>query len=124
MITAIHSIQIFIRRALPLLICLAFPFSVSAHTELHHSVPKANAELPTSPEILELGFAKKVRLLKLNLFGSEKNKIDFNFQAAKQVNDVFTYDLPGLEQGKYRVEWSILGGDGHRISKEFSFTVK
>lgn len=118
------TFKIVIRQFLALIICLGIPFTVAAHTTLHHSVPKANTELVSSPKTLELGFAKNVRLLRLNLFGPENNQIDFDFQAAKQVDKTFTYALPELEQGEYKVEWSILGGDGHRISKEFSFTVK
>lgn len=118
------SFKVFIRQFLALIICLGISLTVAAHTTLHHSVPKANTELVSSPKTLELGFAKNVRLLKLNLFGPENSKVDFDFEAAKQVDKTFTYALPDLEQGEYRVEWSILGGDGHRISKEFSFTVK
>jgi len=123
MIDVLSFKRTFIRQLLPLLICLGMPFTVAAHTTLHHSVPKENSELASSPKTLELGFAKKVRLLRLNLFGPEDNKIDFDFQVSKQVSTTFTYALPNLEQGQYRVEWSVLGGDGHKISKEFSFTV-
>ncbi|GAB1269183.1 hypothetical protein NBRC116493_24360 [Aurantivibrio infirmus] len=117
-----HTYRVF--RAISILfIGIFFSLSANAHTDLHHSIPKANSELKSSPENLELGFAKKVRLLQLELSNSQNKSVDFNFKASSEAGEIFTYELPALENGVYTVDWSILGGDGHRISKSFNFTV-
>lgn len=93
-----------------------------AHGELTSSAP-GHETVVTSPEQLVLNFNDDVRLLRLALVHGASHNINFNFSPSTQVQRSFSYDLPALMMGAHKVDWTIIGSDGHTVSGTFSFVV-
>lgn len=104
-----------------LLLGLGSVSPVAAHTRMTASVPTDGAVLTEAPEAIELKFGAPMRLTSLVLKDSngeipvELPKTDT--AATARVS------IPALDNGKYSVAWRALGGDGHVMSGEFSFTI-
>jgi methionine-rich copper-binding protein CopC len=102
---------------------LVLTFSASAHISLKQSTPTQEAMLMQSPEQLSLTFGGEVRLAKV-IIKDEKNKsINFDFKPSSTPSTDFNWSLPSLAHGTYTVKWTVLGGDGHKMSDSFSFMV-
>ena len=102
---------------------LVLTFSASAHISLKQSTPTQEAMLMKSPEQLSLTFGGEVRLAKV-IIKDEKNKsINFDFKPSSTPSTDFNWSLPSLAHGTYTVKWTVLGGDGHKMSDSFSFMV-
>lgn len=102
---------------------IAFNQSVVAHSRLVHSSPADNESLTTSPSALHLEFNEDVRLLSLVLVGETQGEVSFGFQRNRQATDIFHFDLPNLADDAYRLTWTLLGADGHRVSGVVNFSV-
>lgn len=98
-----------------------------AHAKLEASVPKANAIVAPAPaevrlqfnEPLEMAFSK-VKLVDGKGVSIQPLKVDLDKANAK----VMVASLPTLVPGAYRVQWTTLTRDGHKVKGEFSFQVK
>ena len=98
-----------------------------AHAKLEASVPKANAIVAPAPkevrlqfnEPLEMAFSK-IKLVDGTGAAIEPMKVDLDKANAK----VMVASLPALRAGAYRVQWTTLTRDGHKVKGEFSFQVK
>ena len=97
--------------------------SVFAHTELASSVPGNNAMLMKSPEMIEVTFADDVRLASLLVVNSKEEVIEIDFAPTMESSKTFSYDLPMLTANTYKVSWTIMGEDGHKMKGDFSFMV-
>lgn len=94
-----------------------------AHTELEQSSPQNKAILKQAPPKVTLEFEEAVRLLNLKLSGPNKKVIDIGFSASTTENKTFGYSLPPLSDGKYAIEWSALGDDGHKVKGVIHFAI-
>jgi copper resistance protein C len=94
-----------------------------AHSGLHSSMPANEAMLMATPKALELGFTGEVRLLKLKLSTAKGGNVKFDFKPSAKGADSYSYPLPELEVGNYKVEWMAMGGDAHKMTGNFSFMV-
>ncbi|MGM0633494.1 MAG: copper resistance CopC family protein [Pseudomonadota bacterium] len=106
-----------------LLFCLSTTAPVSAHSLLQQSRP-ADGDAVVAPEQLYLQFNEPVRLLRVTLTGPDQAGIPFGFQPNRESSASLAFDLPPLGGGEYRVEWTLIGQDGHTVSEEFVFTVE
>jgi hypothetical protein len=97
--------------------------SVVAHTGLKTSSPADNAMLMESPKNITVDFDSKVMLVNLKVKDKNDNEIATSFAATAVASDTFAYPLPSLIPGTYRVYWTIMGGDGHKMEGDFSFMV-
>ncbi len=95
-----------------------------AHAALLESVPANTAELSESPELLSLRFSENVRLLRLEIRDGDGRAVDSGFSAGTEASSSFSVALPALQNGSYRVEWTIISTDSHRMSGDFSFRVE
>ncbi|PKI14917.1 copper resistance CopC family protein [Colwellia sp. 12G3] len=113
------------KKIIKLLIILSFTVSslAFAHVGLNISIPKDNAMLMQSPESLVLTFTKEVRVVKVILKDSKDNEVDFGFKLNKDSAAEFSWALPKLIPSNYRVEWTIMGADGHKMKGKFGFMV-
>lgn len=102
---------------------LLFSTALSAHTQLQSSVPADGAQLSQSPAELQLHFSKAVRLMRVSLAESERGQVKLAFMPGAAPEKDISLALPALEAGEYTVSWTIMGGDGHKMSGDFSFTV-
>lgn len=94
-----------------------------AHSGLSSSIPANNAMLMAAPEQLQLEFNSEVRLVKLYLRNSKAEHIKFNFKASPEKLKKFSYQLPKLTTGNYRVDWMVMGGDAHKMTGYYIFMV-
>lgn len=111
--------------ALIFLISLLFAGELYAHDdiELISSSPSNNEMLMKSPDNLVLVFSKEVRLIKLKLSSSKGENIKFGFKPAKSKMVKYQWTLPTLKPDTYKMSWSILGDDGHKMKGSQGFMV-
>jgi methionine-rich copper-binding protein CopC len=99
----------------------------SAHATLKSATPAQDAEVTTAPKEISLRFNEK-----LEAAFSNAKLVDSNGKevpTAKASLDpadpsVMKLAVPALPAGKYKVEYAVVGHDGHRRKGNYSFTVK
>jgi len=114
----------FIKYVLCLLVLLNG--TVLAHTGLKESVPAEGSVLSVSPEHLLLSFTEEVRLFRLDvltILESEEEKIDIGFVPESATEAEYSFQLPELSTGNYRIDWSVMGADSHAVQGSVSFSV-
>ncbi len=92
-----------------------------AHSSASGTVP-GNGQTVSSPEMLMLSFDGSVRLVRLTVAGSN-GAVDVGFVPQATASATFPIPMPVLPAGAYRVDWTILGEDGHSVSENFMFNV-
>ncbi len=100
--------------------------TVFAHTALKESVPAEGSMLNASPEQVQLSFTEDVRLLRLDVvaaFESAEKKVDLDFTPESTAKAEYSVPLPALSPGNYRVDWSVMGADGHAVQGSVAFSV-
>jgi methionine-rich copper-binding protein CopC len=98
-----------------------------AHAKLQDSSPRANSVVSPAPaqvrlrfnEPLEMPFSK-VRLVDERGAVVEPAKLAADPADARAL----VATTPGLHAGAYRVQWTTVARDGHKVRGEFSFRVK
>ena len=106
-----------------LFIFVLFSNQAFAHTSLEDSTPK-DGEVITEPiQELTLLFETKVEeTSSINVLNSNGESVALgNFVI--EDGEMWATFLQPLENGDYKVEWKIIGADGHPIEGEFSFSV-
>ena len=102
---------------------MLFSNQAFAHTSLEDSTPK-DGEVITEPiQELTLLFETKVEeTSSINVLNSNGESVALgNFVI--EDGEMWATFLQPLENGDYKVEWKIIGVDGHPINGEFSFSV-
>jgi hypothetical protein len=101
--------------------------SAQAHAKLEASFPKAGAITTPAPKEVRLQFNEPLELAfsKIQLVDAKGVAIG----PLKQVHDkaqpkAMAASLPPLPAGEYRVQWTTLTRDGHKVKGQFSFQVK
>ena len=97
--------------------------SVLAHTGLTSSMPANNAMLMKSPQVIEVTFGTPVRLVSLSIANTKGEPIETAFKPSMEASGTFSYNLPMLMPSTYKVSWTIMGDDGHKMKGDFSFMV-
>ena len=87
------------------------------------SLPADNAMLMKSPEVIEVTFGNPVRLVSLSIANTKGEPIETAFKPSMEASDTFSYNLPMLMPSTYKVSWTIMGDDGHKMKGDFSFMV-
>jgi copper resistance protein C len=106
-----------------LFVFVLFSNQAFAHTSLEDSTPK-DGEVITEPiQELTLLFETKVEeTSSINVLNSNGESVTLgNFVI--EDGEMWANFLQPLENGDYKVEWKIIGADGHPIDGEFSFSV-
>lgn len=108
-------------------IATAFGSNALAHARLEASSPKAGAVVGTAPREVRLQFNERVEpaFSKIKLVDQtgkivEAAKVDLD----KSDPRVMIATVPVLGSGRYRVQWTALTRDGHKVKGEFPFQVK
>lgn len=113
--------------ALGALALAAISPAVHAHARLEASDPKANSILASPPKQLRLQFSDPVELAfsKVKLLDKANTPVaPLKIDLDKANRNVMVATLPQLHSGPYRVQWTALTRDGHKVKGEFSFQVK
>jgi hypothetical protein len=98
-----------------------------AHATLQKSTPAKDAEVTTAPKEIILQFNEKLeaafsKAKLIDSAGKEVSTEKANLDASNP--SMMKLAVPTLAPGKYKVEYVVVGHDGHRRKGEYSFTVK
>ncbi|MCK6256614.1 copper resistance protein CopC [Fictibacillus sp. KIGAM418] len=94
----------------------------SAHTGLESSQPAEGAVIKENLSKITLTFESKIENLSTMKVTKDGKPLDVKV-AVK--NNIMTGTAPSpLENGKYKVNYKIIGADGHIIQKDYSFAVQ
>lgn len=107
-----------------LLLFILFSKQALAHTSLEDSTPK-DGEVITEPiRELTLIFGTKVEQnSRINVSNSNGEPVKLgNFVIEEE--EMWATFLQPLKNGNYKVDWEIIGTDGHPIEGMFSFSVE
>ena len=102
----------------------AFNSIAHAHVDIENTTPTNHATLTSSPETLSLVYSGEVRIVKLKLTDSSGEKLDFGFKRSADASRSFSWPLPALKKESYRVNWVVMGKDGHKMKGLFDFVVE
>jgi len=84
--------------------------------------PADDAVLTQAPQVLQLGFPQRVRLVKLTLRTDQQKRIDIRFRYDPTPNQLFIWRLPNLEASAYYVaDWAALTPDERLVRGSFGF---
>ena len=126
--TTINPTEVIPRKRFPLwqglaaaLLMLIMHSTAFAHSAMSSSVP-ANGQTVSSPEMLMLHFNGNVRLVRLTVTG-DSGVVDVGFVPDAAASMMFHVAMPPMVAGAYRVNWTVIGEDGHSVSEDFRFTV-
>lgn len=99
------------------------PPTSPVHTRLRSSVPADGDTLRRAPSSLRLTFTQAVEadLAEVRLGGSGGELLDLEMETDSRDPATLASPLPGLRDGAYRVTWSVLSADGHRVEGSFVF---
>ena len=103
------------------LLMLVMHSAAFAHSAMSSSVP-GNGQTISTPEMLMLHFTGNVRLVRLTVTG-DNGVVETGFAPDAAANMMFHVAMPPLVAGAYRVNWTVIGEDGHSVSEDFRFTV-
>jgi methionine-rich copper-binding protein CopC len=98
-----------------------------AHAKLQSSDPQAGSTLDSAPKQVHLKFneALEPAFSKIKLTGPQNNEIPVAATTVDQADPtVMTAPLPALSSGEYRIQWSTMTHDGHKVKGEVAFRVK
>ncbi len=108
---------------LSLAIAILSTSTAQAHTALVRSKPTSGAHEQVSPATIELLFGADVRLIDLRLTSDGGTPIQLEKSRDLVPSQQFTIALPPLGADGYRVDWVVMGGDSHKMTGSFDFTV-
>jgi len=110
--------------ALPALVASAPAF---AHARLESSSPQANATVSPAPAEVRLQFSEQLELpfSKVKLVDEKGAVVEPSKTAIDGANPkVLVATVPSLHAGVWRVQWSTVTRDGHKVKGQFDFRVK
>lgn len=101
--------------------------SAFAHAKLQSSDPQAGSAIASAPKQVRLKFneALEPAFSKITLEGADHKEIAVTAVAVdKDDPSVMMAQLPALPAGEYRILWSAMTHDSHKMKGEVPFTVK
>lgn len=104
-----------------------WPGLAAAHSVLHHSEPARNAILDAPPKAVKLQFSKALEpaFSTLKVYSGDGKQVDDGkAQVTGEERKGLEVALPALPSGTYKVLWSIVAQDGHKMRGDFIFTIK
>lgn len=101
-----------------------FSSQALAHTGLKESKPKDGEVITEPTQDLTLTFQTKVEQTSKVIVSNSKGESVPLGNFVIEANEMWATFLQPLENGDYKVDWEIIGADGHPIEGEFAFSVK
>ena len=99
---------------------------VLAHATLRRAEPPVGGRVPLPPLRLRLEFSEAVepRTSRLDLVTPDSQRFALQVTGDSAMANVLVADVPKLRAaGSYRVEWRLVGPDGHAVTGAYGFTV-
>ena len=100
--------------------------AVWAHARLVRSDPPKDARLVWPPAMIRLEFNEAVTpaTSRVELVGPDSQRLPLVVRGDTGSRKTLLADVPSLpSSGSYRVEWRLIGPDGHAITGRYSFSV-
>ena len=100
--------------------------AVLAHATLRRADPPAGSRVPRPPRELRLEFSDAVaaRTSRIDLIAPDSTRLRLEVRADSALQNVLRADVPALtDAGSYRVEWRLVGPDGHAVTGKYSFVI-
>jgi methionine-rich copper-binding protein CopC len=99
-----------------------------AHAHLTHATPAANAVVRDSPLNVQLQFSEGIepKFAKVAITAANGTRVPTGTPAL-DPNDKTLLIVPltgPLSPGSYKVEWSVVSADTHKVKGSYSFAVK
>ena len=97
-----------------------------AHATLVRSVPASNAHLNRPPAEVQLEFSEPVtpRTSRVELVAPDSQRIGLVVRGDSASAKTLLAAVPQLTvTGRYRVEWRLVGPDGHAVTGQYGFTI-
>lgn len=96
-----------------------------AHAKLESSDPRAGSTVASAPAALRLTFNETLEapFSKIGLSGAAGPVTLPKAQVDKANPKVLSVPLPQLAPGQYKVQWSTVTRDGHKVRGEFDFRI-
>lgn len=121
---ALNRVLLSAALVLPLVVA---PTAALAHAGLVASVPTADAGGEAAPSELRLSFSEAVELAFSDVVvrGAGGEEVATG-ELATDPEDGATLVVPleaPLEPGGYLVEWTVVSGDGHKVSGSYGLTI-
>lgn len=110
-----------------LLLASALASSAWAHAKLVVAEPKAGSTVAAAPGEIRLQFNETLEapFSKIKLVDAKDAVIEPSAVAVDKDNPkMLVATVPALAAGTYRVQWSTVTRDGHKVKGEYSFSVK
>jgi len=105
---------------------LATASGAFAHAHLQAAEPASGAAVPAPPTVkLHFNEAVEPAVSVVKVFGPGNLAIETGKTTGAEGDDkTLVTPLPKLQAGEYRLEWSTMGHDGHRMKGDMHFSVK
>ena len=97
--------------------------SAAAHTDLAMSNPGNESVVNKAPEHIELTFTASVSLVRFSVTDSSGKTLELDFKPSTESKTQYLMAMPLLLTGQYKVDWAVIGDDGHSVSNSFSFAI-
>ena len=97
--------------------------SAYAHSKVDTTTPSNQAALAEVPAQIELDFAKKIRLTKVEVTHESDPTVPLDHDGQTLFERAFSLPIQNMGDGTYHIEWRGLGMDGHAMQGEFTFEV-
>ena len=110
-----------------LILAAAFSTGARAHAKLEVAEPKAGSTVSPSPKEIRLQFNETLEapFSKIKLADAHDAVIEPSAVAVDKDNPrLLVASMPALPAGAYRVQWSAMTRDGHKVKGEYAFNVK
>ena len=97
--------------------------SAAAHTDMRSSTPADGSVINKAPEQIQLTFTASVSLVRLNLTDGSGKELELDFKPSTEPMTEYLMAMPLMQTGTYKVDWAVIGEDGHTVSNTFSFEI-
>jgi copper resistance protein C len=104
-------------------IFIMIPSIVSAHTALESSNPSEGQVVTEDLKEIILTYKTPIEELSTMKLFKDGNEVAISNFQIQEKQMIATFSEP-LENGTYKVQWSIVGEDGHPITGEINFVVQ
>lgn len=101
------------------LIALSAP--AFAHTDMMESQPMDGAMMMEPVKNVDMTFGMDVRLVKLRVIDSSNKPVSIGFSPITEPAKNFSVPMPMLKPDTYKVDWTAMGEDGHKMTGSFQF---
>ena len=99
---------------------------VLAHATLRRAEPPVGGRVPRPPGQLKLEFSEAVvpRTSRVDLIAPDSQRFALQVTGDSTLANVLLAHVPTMRSaGQYRVEWRLIGPDGHAVTGKYGFTV-